>query len=521
MTHPIDPALPALAADDLTKPEPSLTSVTADGAAWTFVSMGVTRLLSIVAQLALTRLLFPEDLGLVGLAMFVIGFVSFFGTLSLTQFLVARQHRVGRYVDTAFWLSLVLGGVSGVLIILAAPIAAAIYHDARLFGLLVFCGVTFPVSAAVVVPTALSQIDLRLKLTAVLNVVSMTAQVASSVLAARLGAGPYSIFIGLAAAAATRIVVLCWVMRLRFRLRPRHGVRVARVLIGNTSWWLVGVTLLTSILARGDYATMGFFFSKEDIGYYFLAYSIAQQAVVLLGQSLGAVLYPAISRLAGDTNRQNAAAMRAVKMLTLIGAPGGLLLVFLMPALVHAFGSKYLPAIPIAQVMAAGAVGVLVTGPATALMNAQERFKLFFWSVILQTGLFLSLVFIGCLTHHVLGVATAVAVYFWIGGPLGLVLALDGYRVQQATVRAVFSAIGRPAAGSLPAMAAGMLVYWVIPTDHSLKKDLLRSTASSGAFLLIVAPSLWLTMRPACEELFVIGRGVISRLPVVGRLVRA
>ena len=453
--------------------------------------------------------------------MFVIGFVSFLGTLSLTQFLIARQQRVGRYADAAFWLSVALGGVSGVLVIVAAPIAAALYHDARLFGLLVFCGLTFPINAAAAVPIALSQIDLRLKLIAILNVIAMAVQVASSIVAAYLGAGAYSIFIGLSLAMATRLVLLCWLMKMRFRLRPRHGARITRVLIGNTSWWLVGVTLLNSVLAQGDYATMGFFFSKEDIGYYFFAYSVAQQAVVLLSLSLGSVLYPAISRLAGDLKRQNAAAMRAVNLLTLIGAPGGLLLVFLMPAIVHAFGSKYLPAIPIAQVMAAGAVGVLVTGPAWALINAQERFRLLFVSVIIQTALFLSLVFAGCLTHHVLGVAIAVAIYFWIGGPFGMVLALDGHRFRWVTVRAVILAIGEPTAWSLPALAAGMLVSFAIPTDHSLKKDLLRSAASSGVFLLIVAPSLWLGMRAACEELFAISRGVVNRLPVFGRLVRA
>ena len=423
--------------------KPSLTAVAADGAAWTVVSMGVARVLTLASQLALTRLLIPDVMGVATLATSVLSIASFLGTLSLTQFLIARQRRVRRYADAAFWLSIALGCIGALLLAAVAPFAATFYHDRRLVGLLFFCAATFPISAAGVVPLALAQIELRFKLLAALQAIAMAAQVVASVAAAALGAGAYSIFIGFSAAALTRLVVVCWSMRLRFSLH-RRALRLGRVILAHTSGWIVGVGVLINVLGQGDYATMGFFFNKTDIGYYYFAYIIAQQVVSLLGTSMGSVLYPAIATLAGHRERQVSAVMRAVRMLTLVGAPGGLLMVFLLPVVIHAFGSKYLPAVPIAQVMAAGAVGVLVNGPAIALVNAQERFRLYFFSTLLQTALFLPLVLLGCLTHHVLGVATAVSVYFWIGGPVALLLAVDGYRIRFKTVRDVMAAIGTP-----------------------------------------------------------------------------
>lgn len=517
-TVPASPAPVSPASADAPA-KPSLTHVAAEGAAWTVINTAVTRVLSFAAQIALFRLLLPDQIGLVGLAQFMLGVVSFMGTLTLTQFLIARQKRIAKYADAAFWLSLALGGVGSLVLAAAAPIAAHIYDDHRLIGLLLYCAVTFPISAAMSVPVALAQIDLRFKLIAIMQTLAMAAQVGASVLAAWLGAGAYSIFIGLTAAAVLRIVLLCWQMRLRFRFRPRFRFRTERVLLFSTSGWLLGVGLFSNIIAGGDYATMGLFFSKVDVGYYVTAFNLAQQAVVLLGVSLGSVLYPAIARLAGDEARQASAVMRAVRMLTLVGAPGGLFFLFLMPPVVHLFGQKYLPAIPIAQIMAAGAVGVLVSGPAMALLTAQERYRLYFFTTAIQTVLFLAFVLAGCLTGSVLGVAAAVSIYFWIGGPLGLLLALDGYRIRAKSVWSVVSAIGRPTLCSLPALLAGLWVYRLLPSDGSFVRDLIQASVAAALFLLVAIPTFFLLMRPACEELLAIGGGVAGRLPGVGRLI--
>ena len=497
--------------------EVSLTQVTADGAAWILITTLVTRVLSIVSQLILARLLFPAELGLVALAQFVVGIVSFLGSLSLTQFLVARQRKIALYADAAFWLTLLIGVVGALFLATSGPIAAKLYHQPRLIGLLLFCAATFPIAAVLVVPLVMAQIELRFKLMAVVFSAAMFSQVVASIVAARLGAGAYSIFIGATAATLTRLILICWKMKIRFRFRPRYRFRVERILLASTSSWVVAVGALNNVISQGDYATMGLFFDEINIGYYFFAFNLAQQAVVLLGSSLGSVLYPTISRLAGAPERQTSAVMRAIKLLTLVGGPGGLLVVFLMPPIVHAFGSKYLPAIPIAQVMAAGAVGVLVSAPAAALMTAQERFKLYFFFTLTQTALFLSFVLLGCLTGQVLGVAAAVSIYFWIGGPLSLVLALDGYRVKARTLRSVAVAIGSPLAWSLPATLAALLVYMALPSDGSFRQDFIRSVASAGIFSVVVIPTLWLTMRTDCETLLDIAQGVLRRLSFIPR----
>src|SRR5712675_1262901 len=108
----------------------SLRSRALAGSAWTTFGFGGQKLIQLVSNLVLTRLLFPEAFGLMALANVILLGLGMFSDLGIKPSIV--QHEQGdseKFLNTA-WTIQILRGLSVWLAacVLAYP-ASLIYHD--------------------------------------------------------------------------------------------------------------------------------------------------------------------------------------------------------------------------------------------------------------------------------------------------------------------------------------------------------------------------------------------------------
>ncbi|NQX94544.1 MAG: oligosaccharide flippase family protein [Erythrobacter sp.] len=95
-------------------------------------------LLSFISLIVLTRILMPEDFGLVAIAAAFAEIVAMITKLSLGSALIQRREVEQIHYDTAWTMSVVRGVLVAVLIAASGPFIAEFYGDPRLSDLLQF-----------------------------------------------------------------------------------------------------------------------------------------------------------------------------------------------------------------------------------------------------------------------------------------------------------------------------------------------------------------------------------------------
>src|SRR5947209_6079089 len=94
-----------------------------------------------IGQIAIAWFLSPFDFKLVGLTVAIASFPNLLRDAGLQTILVQRQKHWRRWVQPVFWMSLALGLAAAVVLIAGAPLAARVYGQPRLKGLLWVVGV--------------------------------------------------------------------------------------------------------------------------------------------------------------------------------------------------------------------------------------------------------------------------------------------------------------------------------------------------------------------------------------------
>lgn len=103
---------------------------------WSFLGEIATRAIQPIPVLILARLLSPEDFGLVGVAMTLIGLSQIFQDFGLGKAIIQRETDIEETSNIVFWSNLLLGALVSLVIILIAPIIAVLFNESRLTNVL-------------------------------------------------------------------------------------------------------------------------------------------------------------------------------------------------------------------------------------------------------------------------------------------------------------------------------------------------------------------------------------------------
>lgn len=487
-----DPAAADAAPTVLPALAPGLAQRTFGGFAWLAAHTVASKVISFAAQIVLAWLLRPDDFGYVGLAMTVAAFIGLLQQAGVRDVLVQRHDRAfRRWATPAFWMSLALGLLAAAIMVAAAPLAAALYRKPPLQPLIMVLAAAAPLQALAVVPTARLQIDLRFKAIAVVSTVAQVLTSALTVSFAGLDLGAYSFVLPFPIVAALQAAALWKVARVRVGLRPRF--RRWRFLAGDSLLLVVSGFLITAI-AQGDYVVLGLLYDERVVGLYYYAFVLSMQAVLLLVSTSSDVLFPALSRLRDERDRQARAFLRASRLFMLAGVPLCLWQAAVADTVVRwLFKPEWAAAIPLVQLLSLASSVRLPLGPAAGMIKAQGRFGdvAGFW--LWNAALFLALVTAGAFVAAGKGVAAAMLVYSIIAGPLSLRIAAR----DAGGWREVWGVYAVPLLGGAAAVGAGLAAAWAVargPLAAPWAKFVVISAVTAAAYAAIVraaAPAAW------------------------------
>jgi O-antigen/teichoic acid export membrane protein len=351
------PANPALSATPpLAPPEhgaPALAGRAARGSAWTTGHYVLSQALRVLSNVVLARLLAPEAFGLMALLSVFVQGLQMFTELGIGTSII--QHKRGddrRFLDTAWTLQTLRGGVilAGC-VLLAWPVARA-YHEPAIVWMLPAVGLTSLISGFN--STALYTLNRRLELGKImaLDMGYQFTIFAVAALWALRWPSAWALIAGIVAASLVRLA-------LSHALTPGHRDRFGwdrdafRSMLHFGVWIFVG-TVFAFLAGQADRLMLPRMHSMQELGLYGIACTLALAPFELVGRLANATVFPAIAEKGRhDARAMREAASRARRLLLIAGLAGTVCVVLIAPLFIRAlYPALYRDAGWIAQLVA-------------------------------------------------------------------------------------------------------------------------------------------------------------------------
>jgi PST family polysaccharide transporter len=304
-----------------------------------------------IIGVVLARLLPPEDFGLLGLAMIVVGFGSLFVKLGLGPALIQRQKLTDRHVRVAFTVSALAGGGLCVALIAGAPAAAWILEDARVTPILQVLAVSFVMGGLQVPSQALLQKRLDFQRIFYISISKNVTYGITSIALAIAGVGVWSLVFGNLARRTVNLVLNY--ASVQHRIKPLLAMKELKHL-ARFGAGMSMASIFNYVALQGDYFVIGRVLGAHVLGLYSRAYSLMQMPTQRFVSVLSGVLFPAASRIQGNDTRFRSAYVRTLKIIAFVTLPIMVLLVIIAPELiVGVYGEKWSGAIVPLQILGA------------------------------------------------------------------------------------------------------------------------------------------------------------------------
>ena len=302
-----------MAAFDISHLETGIGRRTANSAAVAAVSSAIIFGLQIAQLAVLSRLLTPEDFGLVGMAIVATGFVRLFADFGLATATIQRHEIDQPFVSALFYIDLLVSLGLMLVCFAIAPLSASIFSEPRVAIIIVVIALTFPLVALRSQHFALLA---RRMLYVQINAINLTANTIGAIAAILsawwLGLGYWSIVVGIVVNDVSQ-VVLCWLVSPWVPSRP--GSLAAGKSALGFGLNLLGANLAGWLWKQADRAFIGWRWDAAELGYYTRAYSVLMVPINLVSGPLGSAVIPALSRLQNEREKWTVLMLTAARAL--------------------------------------------------------------------------------------------------------------------------------------------------------------------------------------------------------------
>ncbi len=354
----------------------SLGRATGSGFSWLTLSLLIGKACIFLAQVVLGWILTAEDFGVFAIAASVIGFIKVFHDGGVPQVLVQRgEEEFKRLQGAAFWIAMTISLMAGIVLAFLAPWIASIYGDSRLTSVLWVLAVSLPLGAPANVLRARLQLDLRFRIISMISAGRFIIRSVAMVILALLGYGVMSFVLPLLIVAVFENTTAY----LATRSKPWKSPVLWKEwpgLLGD-SYWVVFATVCRGLARYGGYLVLGLLIAQGLLGQYFFGFQLTIQITYLVALNLRHVLFPVMTKLADQPERQSRAILRTISVLMLVAAPTSMIFASIVEPLEQfVWHGKWASAVPLMQIFAILAPLMIISDILQAALNSRGQFRL-------------------------------------------------------------------------------------------------------------------------------------------------
>lgn len=337
-----------------------------------FVRSIAQRLLMMVGNVMLARLLTPETFGVYAIAGFVVG-IGFLCDLGVGASLVQRRERLTETdLRTAFTLSFALNCVLTAAIVLAAPPVMRWYGVGGHVAAVQVLALSVLVSSFIVVPAIRIERALRFQRLAVADLITQIVSLGVTIPLAYAGYGVWCFVWGSLVARTVNVAIVNglspWV--------PRFGLdrRAMRAMLSFGMPYQIN-GLMTAAKDSFIPVFVAFAAGAAAVGYVNWAVKLAFLALLLL-PIVSRVSFPTYARLQHDPAALKNAIEQTIKWVAATVFPATLMLAALAPFIVkHVYLSKWSPGLPSFYLLCIPIMNAAYTTVVMSALNSLGRAK--------------------------------------------------------------------------------------------------------------------------------------------------
>lgn len=388
------------------------------GVLWSGVTSLLPTLVSALVFLLTSRILHPQDFGLVAFAAVVVGTIAVFSPSGFTDAIIQRGQMEKRHLDTVFWLGVGAGSMLYLVILAVAVWLEGRYHDPLIGTLMRVIGLKVIFDQLTIVPKALLSRSMAFRKMAMRTI---TASMISGVICLAVLFAGYGLW-ALVASQLVVSIVSCLVSWLSVDWRPSTGFdgKAFRDL-ARFGAFSSGSQIVTSINA--EQLMIGSFMGPVALGLYNFARRIFQMMTDVMSGALNTVTYPLLSSMQDETEKLRHTYLTATFLSSSLAVPAyvGMALVAdqLVPLLM---GEQWTQAIiPLRALCAVGilaCIGILQS----SLIRSKGHAATWMWYQVVQQILTVIVVLI-TYRYGIAVVSVAIAIKIWLVWPVTAIIA--------------------------------------------------------------------------------------------------
>lgn len=334
----------------------SLQHRTAAAVMWTMLQKWLVRISGLATIAILTRLLTPEDFGVVAVASTIIPLLYLLADLGFSAYLIQIGEVNKRILSTAFWFSITAGVLLSLGLTLAAPLLAILFSAPELSSILPVMSLAVILVTGATVPTAIIRRNMDFRALAIQTAVATVLAQVVAIVTAFSGWGAWALVAQLLTFFSI-VGILVWIRAKwlpslqfslpEFKAMARFG--------GN----VVGVELVTLSRTWAETAIVAAVLGVTGVGYLNVAQRLVQVAQDLSVAAITSVTSVAFAKVKTSIERLRAGYVRALE---LTFAAATLPMVFIATGASHIvpilFGEGWERSVVPAQVLAVAAIMV-------------------------------------------------------------------------------------------------------------------------------------------------------------------
>jgi len=255
---------------------------------WLFLAKISQKALSFITFVILARILEPSVFGLFALAFVVIDGLGMFQSLGIDSALIQRKDKIEKAADTAFFIFPVVGIILFLVLYFFAPFASIMLKEPSLTPVIRVLGLFYIIKCFSRVPSTLyvKNLDFKTK-----TLIEITADLFYSITAVILAINKFGVFSLVYAYLLKQVIILIGFWRFcPWRPRLEFDWHIAKELI-HFGKFIFGASLIWFLVGNLDRAIIGRLLGTAMLGYYALAFNIANLTSTHLTRLISQVMF--------------------------------------------------------------------------------------------------------------------------------------------------------------------------------------------------------------------------------------
>lgn len=330
----------------------SLKSKAVSGVIWTSIERFGTYFIQLIIGIIIARILSPDDFGIIGMTAIFMAIANTLLDSGFGNALIQNRERNETDYSTAFYFNTIVGIILYLILYFSSPLIAEFYKTPILIPVCRVIGFSLILNSLIIPQTAKLTAEFKFKELSFTTIITQTVTGIIAIIAAYYGAGVWALVLQNVSSCFLRIFLIEYFTR--WKPTKKFSVSSFKKMFSFGSKILCS-GIINTIYSNLYTLVIGRIYNPTQVGYYTQGDKFAVLPSTTLLQVVMKVAYPLMAEIQDDTDKLKVAYQKFLRLPIFILYPvlTGLI-VYAHPLIYILLGEKWLPTVPILQILCLG-----------------------------------------------------------------------------------------------------------------------------------------------------------------------